>query len=109
MLKNSKFQKVNIHLYVNKIYNHILIQDKEIDEIKNDNRQKSRKNNSNKKNRFFGREIKNETLNIILNLSIKERNHSKEEKNRKNQNINNIKQKENHLFQEHKFLHIQML
>ena len=95
MLKNSKFQKVNIHLYVNKIYNHILIQDKEIDEIKNDNRQKSRKNNSNKKNRFFGREIKNETLNIILNLSIKERNHSKEEKNRKNQNINNIKQKEN--------------
>ena len=48
------------------------------------------------KNRYFGREIKNETLNIFLNLSIKEKNyHSKEEKKLKQQNINNAKQKEN--------------
>ena len=55
-----------------------------------------KKTYSNNKNRYFGREIKNETLNIFLNLSIKEKNyHSKEEKKLKQQNINNAKQKEN--------------
>ena len=85
------------------IYIYILIQDNKIDEKKIDNRENSSNKNSkikNKhskiKNRYFGREIKNETLNIFLNLSIKEKNyHSKEEKKLKQQNINNAKQKEN--------------